>query len=129
MSGYFARVLAQVAVAGVGIFTKAFMQAVARAQAGGGGGGAAGAAGAAARSAWSGARMPLDQARGILNVEKGAYDAAAVEEQFARYFSSNDPDAGGSFYIQSKVHSAREALLDELKEAAKRGQKKDDPLK
>ena len=128
MSGYFARVLAQVAVAGVGVLTKAFMQAVARAQAGGGG--PAGAAGAAARSAWSGARMPLDQARGVLNVEKGAYDAAAVEEQFARYFASNDPDAGGSFYIQSKVHSAREVLLDELKEiAAKSAQKNKEPMK
>ncbi len=120
MSGFFARVLAQAAVAGVGILTKAFVQALARAQAGGG----AAAAGAAARTAWTGARMPVDQARGVLNLEKGAYDAAAVNAQFDRYFASNDPDAGGSFYVQSKVHNAREALLEELRDEAKRREMK-----
>ncbi len=113
MSGFFARVVAQAVIAGAGILTKAFVQAYARAQAGGGG--AAGAAGAM-RSAVAGSRMPLDMARGVLNVEKGGYDAAAVQSQYERYFAANDPDAGGSFYVQSKVHSAREALLEELKE-------------
>jgi len=117
MSGFFARVVAQAVIAGAGVLTKAFVQAYARAQAGGG----AGAAGAAVRAAAGGARMPLDQARGVLNVERGAYDAAAVEAQAARYFAANDPDAGGSFYVQSKVHAAKEALLDELKAAAKEG--------
>lgn len=115
MSGFFARVVAQALVAGAGIMTKAFAEAYARAQAGGG----AAAAGAAMHSAVVGGRMPLDQARGVLNVEKGAYDAAAVAAQFEKYYAANDPDAGGSFYLQSKVHNAKEVLLEELKEAAK----------
>ena len=131
MSGFFARVVAQAVIAGAGILTKAFVQAYARAQAGGGAAGA----GAALRSAAGGARMPLDQARGVLNVEKGAYDAEAVRAQAERYFAANDPDAGGSFYVQSKVHSAREALLEELKEEAAaaangaKGKGKGSPLK
>jgi import inner membrane translocase subunit TIM16 len=112
MSGFFARVVAQAVIAGAGILTKAFVQAYARAQAGGGAAGAAG----AVRSAVAGSRMPLDMARGVLNLEKGAYDAAAVQTQFERYFAANDPDSGGSFYVQSKVNGAREALLEELKE-------------
>jgi import inner membrane translocase subunit TIM16 len=125
MSGMFARLMAQVALTGVSVVTKAFMQAYARAQAGGGAAGAAG----AVRSAVSGARMPLDQARLVLNVEKGA-TSAEVLAQFEKYFAMNDPDAGGSFYMQSKVYNAREALLEEIKDtAARRAAKAEPPLK
>lgn len=112
---FLGKMLAQVALVGVQILTKAFVQAYARAQAGGGK-----EAAAAVRSAVSG-RMPLDQARSVLNLgEKGSYSAAEVVAQFEKYFKSNDADGGGSFYLQSKVHNAREALLEELKEAPKK---------
>lgn len=35
-------------------------------------------------------------------------------QRFEQYFSANDPKNGGSFYLQSKVYRAHEALLDEL---------------
>lgn len=31
-------------------------------------------------------------------------------------FQSNDPAKGGSFYLQSKIHRSKEALLSELKD-------------
>lgn len=117
MSGFFARVLAQSLMVGVQVLTKAFAAAYSRAQAGGG----AQTAANAVRSAVSGGKMPLDHARAVLNVEKGAA-AADVEAQFYKYFQANDPDAGGSFYVQSKVVSAREALLEDLKRQAKEGE-------
>jgi import inner membrane translocase subunit TIM16 len=121
MSGFFARIIAQVAIVGVQVLTKAFAQALQRAQAGGG----ANAAASAARSAVMGSRMSVEQARAVLNVgEKGAYAAADVNAQFDKYFEANDPDTGGSFYVQSKIHNAREVLLEEL-----RAEKKGAPLK
>lgn len=35
-------------------------------------------------------------------------------QRFDKYFEANDPKSGGSFYLQSKVYRAHEALLDEL---------------
>ncbi len=113
MSGLLARVLAQSLMLGVQVLTKAFAAAYARAQAGGGAQSAAN----AVRSAVSGGAMPLDHARAVLNLEKG-YAAEHVEAQFHKYFHANDPDAGGSFYLQSKVVSAHDALVDELRRQA-----------
>lgn len=31
-------------------------------------------------------------------------------------FASNDPAKGGSFYLQSKIHRSKEALMSELKD-------------
>jgi len=33
-------------------------------------------------------------------------------------FASNDPAKGGSFYLQSKIYRAKEALEEELREIA-----------
>jgi import inner membrane translocase subunit TIM16 len=108
---FFGKIIAQVAMVGVQVLTKAFVQAYARAAAGGGR-----EAASAVRTAVSG-RMPADQARSVLNLgDKGSYAAADVAAQFEKYFKANDADGGGSFYLQSKVHNAREALLEELKE-------------
>ena len=100
----------------VQILTKAFVQAYSRAQAGGGK-----EAADAVRSAIGG-RMGLDQARSVLNLgDKGSYTAAEVASQFEKYYKANDAEgSGGSFYIQSKVHNAKEALLEELKATEKK---------
>jgi len=74
------------------------------------GGGAAASAASKGASAVGGSRMPIDQARSILQVEAGA-SRAAVLEQFDKYYASNDPEKGGSFYVQSKIWNAKEVML------------------
>jgi import inner membrane translocase subunit TIM16 len=62
--------------------------------------------------------MASDQARAVLNIEaKGELSRAEVGRQFQKYYEANDPDKGGSFYLQSKVWNARETLLEEIKRA------------
>ncbi|KAJ8614040.1 hypothetical protein CTAYLR_005826 [Chrysophaeum taylorii] len=58
--------------------------------------------------------MSKSEATAILNLtEAEAKEAAAVEKNFKRYFEANDPTAGGSFYLQSKVYRARQCLTEE----------------
>lgn len=38
---------------------------------------------------------------------------ACRTQQYDKYFAANDPEKGGSFYLQSKVYRAKEAL-DEI---------------
>lgn len=60
--------------------------------------------------------MTLDEACRILNV-KGPKDGATSEdvmERFKKLFDANNPEKGGSFYLQSKVLRARERLEAEL---------------
>jgi len=158
MSGVLARIIAQAVVFTAGVFGRAFQEAYAKAQrsggaaaaagarggartAGGAQGGAGGAGGAAAAAAPAAAgRMPLDQARAVLaldkdahgelkslpgypNVAAGALDARAdaIREAFARHHKLNDPDeSGGSLYVQAKVFHAKEALMADLKEQVER---------
>lgn len=60
--------------------------------------------------------MALDEACRILNV-KGPKEGATPEEvmdRFKKLFDANNPEKGGSFYLQSKVLRARERLEAEL---------------
>lgn len=125
MSGVLARLVAQTVVFVAGVATKAFVVALAKAQAGGGAAaGAAGARGASASSSAAGVsaagRMALDQARLVLNLEK-SFTREEMQAQFDKYFKANDPDAGGSFYVQSKIVAARETLAAELRRVAAAG--------
>lgn len=108
MSGILYRAVAQTVMFTVNVVSKAFMQAYSKAQAGGG---------QAAKAAVSGSRMPIDQARQILNLEK-AFTREELVTQFDKYYKANDPDNGGSFYIQSKVFQARETLVNDLRRQA-----------
>jgi import inner membrane translocase subunit TIM16 len=59
------------------------------------------------------AGMDRGEALEILNIEvkQGVpIDKALVAKQYDKYFASNDPKVGGSFYIQSKIVRAKEAL-------------------
>lgn len=97
-------------------FAEAYKQASAssnyqRAQAKAGGASASGRA-----SLTSG--MTLDEAVRILNVKPpqgGKADMEEVMDRFKRLFDANDPQKGGSFYLQSKVLRARERIEAEVR--------------
>lgn len=63
--------------------------------------------------------MTLDEACKILDVAKPSDGAPAdmeqVMERFKRLFDANDPEKGGSFYLQSKIVRARERLEAEIR--------------
>jgi import inner membrane translocase subunit TIM16 len=59
----------------------------------------------------------MDEACKILNVgpgKMGTIEAEQVTERFKRLFDLNDPQKGGSFYLQSKILRARERIEREL---------------
>ncbi|KAL1878017.1 hypothetical protein VTK73DRAFT_8241 [Phialemonium thermophilum] len=114
------RLITQVVIIGSRVlgraFTEAYKQAAAssqyaRAQAKAGGVGTSGRA-----SLQSG--MTLDEACKILNVkppQNGKADLDEVMERFKRLFDANDPQKGGSFYLQSKILRARERIEAEVR--------------
>jgi len=64
--------------------------------------------------------MTLSEACQILNVKQPANggkieNPEEVFERFKKLFDANDPQKGGSFYLQSKVLRARERLEAEIK--------------
>lgn len=109
MSGPLGRIIAQVVVMGAGIVSKAFVQAYQQAvhNARTGNTGAM-----AAKTAVRKNQMSKQQAREILNLPTSgpAPSSEAIQKQFTRYFEANDPAKGGSFYLQSKIFRAKEAL-------------------
>ena len=46
--------------------------------------------------------------------EGGAADATQVAARYDKLYAMNDPSKGGSFYLQSKILRAREALDAEI---------------
>ncbi|KAK7966571.1 cochaperone Pam16 [Apiospora aurea] len=67
-----------------------------------------------------GTGMTLDEACKILNVKPPQGGKANIEEvmdRFKRLFDANDPQKGGSFYLQSKVLRARERIESEVRPA------------
>lgn len=118
------RLITQVVVIGSRVlgraFTEAYKQAnassqYARAQAKAGGAAASGRANLSTG-------MTLDEAVKILNVPKPTtsgpnaknYDMEEVMDRFKRLFDANDPQKGGSFYLQSKILRARERIEAEM---------------
>lgn len=63
--------------------------------------------------------MTLDEAIKILNVKQppkgGVADMEEVTERFKRLFDANDPQKGGSFYLQSKILRARERIEADMR--------------
>ncbi|KUF96640.1 Ammonium transporter 1 [Phytophthora nicotianae] len=103
------RVPSKVVVMGAGIVSKAFVQAYQQAvhNARSGNAGAM-----AAKTVVRKNQMPKQQAREILNFPTTgpAPSSEEIQKQFTRYFEANDPAKGGSFYLQSKIFRAKEAL-------------------
>lgn len=99
-------------------FAEAWRQAAASSQYAKQGGQASG-SGSAKNFASHG--LTLDEACKILNVKPpqgGKTDMETVMERFKRLFDSNDPQKGGSFYLQSKILRARERIELEVREAS-----------
>jgi import inner membrane translocase subunit TIM16 len=95
---------------GFSIVTKAFVHAYQQAKAGGG---------SNASNAVSSAKMSLEQARQILQLEaKGPLKKDEVIASFNKYYDANDPEKGGSFYVQSKIFNAKETLIDDMRKRA-----------
>ncbi|KAI1118201.1 Pam16-domain-containing protein [Nemania sp. NC0429] len=64
--------------------------------------------------------MTLDEACKVLNVKPPSGAQTNVEEvmeRFKKLFDANDPQKGGSFYLQSKVLRARERIEAEIRPA------------
>ncbi|KAK9787157.1 putative Mitochondrial import inner membrane translocase subunit tim-16 [Seiridium cardinale] len=62
--------------------------------------------------------MTLDEACKILDVKPpqgGKANMENVMERFKKLFDANNPEKGGSFYLQSKVLRARERIEAEVK--------------
>lgn len=66
--------------------------------------------------------LTLDEACKILNVKPpmgGVTNMDVVMERFKRLYDLNNPEKGGSFYLQSKILRARERIEMEVREAAR----------
>jgi hypothetical protein len=58
--------------------------------------------------------MTKDEALKILNLKEPEATPESIMEKFEKYFESNDPMKGGSFYIQNKVYYAKEYLMEKF---------------
>jgi len=64
--------------------------------------------------------LTLEEACKILNVkppQNGKANMDDVMERFKSLFDVNDPQKGGSFYLQSKILRARERIESEVRQA------------
>jgi len=58
--------------------------------------------------------MTNDEALKILNLKEPENTPENIMQKFEKYFESNDPMKGGSFYIQNKVYYAKEFLMEKF---------------
>jgi import inner membrane translocase subunit TIM16 len=77
-------------------------------------------------STYASSGLTLDEACKILNVKPpqaaagGEAQLESVMERFKKLFDINDPEKGGSFYLQSKILRARERIEMELRETERK---------
>lgn len=55
-------------------------------------------------------KMTEEEAFKILGLPKDA-DRDKILQTFQRHFDANDPERGGSFYLQAKIYNAKEELV------------------
>ncbi|KAH8432601.1 import motor complex subunit PAM16 [Aspergillus melleus] len=113
------RLVTQVVVTGARVFGRAFAEAYKQASAAskhskGAAGGKSG--------AFTSSGLTLDEACKILNVKppQGEANLEQVMERFKKLFDLNDPQKGGSFYLQSKILRARERIEMEVRQAERK---------
>lgn len=72
--------------------------------------------------------VPVDEACKILGLEKKDLNFDKVDEKYNYLFDINSKEKGNSFYLQSKVYYAMDALRKELEYVEKlKNQKKELP--
>lgn len=99
---------------------RAFIEAYRQAAAGQPNAQQLGRSGAGARQDLVSSGLTLEEACKILNVplpKGGKADLEHVMDRFKRLFDLNEPETGGSFYLQSKILRARERIEREVREA------------
>lgn len=112
------RIVTQVVVTGARVFGRAFAEAYKQAQASG-----KYAAQKKGNGTFGSSGLTLDEACRILNVKPpagGETNLEHVMERFKKLFDLNDPQKGGSFYLQSKILRARERIEMEIREAERK---------
>ncbi|KAJ5634848.1 protein transporter [Penicillium herquei] len=102
------RIVTQVVVTGARVFGRAFAEAYKQAQASG-----KHAAGKKAAGGFAASSINIDEACKILNVKP-------PPPAKPKLFDLNDPQKGGSFYLQSKILRARERIEMELREVERK---------
>ncbi|KAI9713295.1 MAG: mitochondrial import inner membrane translocase subunit TIM16 [Chrysothrix sp. TS-e1954] len=114
------RLITQVVITGARVFGRAFAEAYRQANASKAyaktSGSGAGTFGAGSFSSG----MSLSEAIKILDIgpTKGAEtNLEPALERFKHLFDKNDPNQGGSFYLQSKILRARERIEQEVRDA------------
>ena len=120
--GQFVRILAQAAMPVIRAFATAYQQALHNARRGG-----TEAANEILKSKKGGFTMM--EATQILDIEGKELSKELVNTSYKRIFEANEPNKGGSFYIQSKVYRAREFLIGELTKGQKEQQKEGEAKK
>ena len=96
-------------------FTEAYKQASASSQYAK----QAGSTGGSAANNLTSHGLTMDEACKILNVSpprEGKMDMQNMVSRFKRMFDQNNPEKGGSFYLQSKVLRARERIELEMRQ-------------
>ena len=77
-----------------------------------------------AANTYASSGLTLDEACRILNVKPphggGQADLKQITDRFKRLFDMNDPQKGGSFYLQSKILRARQRIEMEVREAERK---------
>ncbi|KAI9681839.1 MAG: ERMES complex Ca(2+)-binding regulatory GTPase gem1 [Trizodia sp. TS-e1964] len=114
------RIITQVVIVGSRVLGRAFAEAYRQASASHKYAQQAAKAGPGAISSIASSGLTLDEACKILNVKPPQGGNANMEDvisRFKRLFDQNDPNKGGSFYLQSKILRARERIELEVREA------------
>ena len=115
--------MTQVVVTGARVFGRAFAEAYKQASASSKYAGAAQKGNTTAASTYASSGLTLDEACRILNVKPpqgGQADLQKTTERFKKLFDLNDPQKGGSFYLQSKILRARERIEMEVRDAERK---------
>ena len=73
--------------------------------------------------------MQTSEAMEVLNIQKLDLSNEVVLERFKKMYDLNDPIKGGSFYLQSKIFRAKEALEHELNPDAEEEDENDEESK
>lgn len=103
------RLLANVIFTGAAVFGRAFTEAYKQAAKA-----SAAAQATGATKAKSVGGVPLEEALKILDIDRKDLNLEQVDKKYEYLFDVNSKEKGNSFYLQSKVYYAMDALRKEL---------------